>query len=190
MSVFNNGLYQSTVGALVFNTEALLQNETIYNNQAQTFDYSLQRQGEPNQGLFSNVQTIDFDGAYHTVYTSPVLSGGTFWCNICLQATGHNGNTPLTSILMRVVGQDGIVYSPVARFYSGYESLKEYNTLNLSCIIQNPTAQQMILEVACTQEAEGSTGTVALLNPSGGAGAFAATPDPVEASYYFINLKS
>lgn len=187
MSVFNNGLYKSSVATLVDGVNALVQNESAYAVLGEDFLANLSAQGTIYQGEFTNPQIHDFDGQWKTCYTSPTLPIGSYWCNVCAQAKCDTA--PITEFFIRVIGAtDGVVYSTSnKRMYAGTGAFMGYVTSTCNWVVKTPISQAMIIQMYA-DAGGGDSGGFALLNPSGGVGAFGSGPS--ESSYYFINFKS
>lgn len=188
MSVFNNGLFDSSITNLVDNVNALKAQQQTYLSYSTSFLADVQALGGIVEDQFTNPETHDFDGNYSNLYTATVPAG-LVWCAACCQVKTLSVDQAVTQNIFRLVDSTGTALSPEQKkFYAGSQNDITYFALSGSWIFYNPVEQPITLQGATLQTGEVTSGQYALLNPSGGVGAFGNGTD-IQGAYRFIMLK-
>lgn len=188
MSVFNNGFFDSSITQLVDNVNALKTSQQSYFQASTSFVADVEALGGIVADQFTNPATHDFDGNYSNLYTATVPAG-LVWCAACCQVKSQSVDIAVTQNIFRLVDSTGTALSPEQKkFYAGSQNDITYFALSGSWIFNNPVEQPITLQGATLQTGEITAGQYALLNPSGGVGAFGAGTD-IQGAYRFVMLK-
>jgi hypothetical protein len=188
MSVFNNGFFQSSVTELVDNVNALDSAQKSYLDASIPFIDDVEALGGLVANQFNNPKTVTFDDDYVNLF-SAVVPAGLVWCTSCVQVKSNNEDVAVTKVILRLTDNTGAELSPQKkRFYAGSQNDITYFALSASWIFENPVEQSVVLQGATTQTGSTTTGEYAVLNPSGGVGAFDDVEN-IQGQFKFIMLK-